>query len=382
MSKFAKSLLVMNFAEKPYTFDRVVRILISIAIVIGLYLLVKSISGALLPFLIGWLLAYLINPLVEFCQNKLRIKNRGLSIGVALTATAGVIVGLFYALWPYITNELSHFVEIMDYFRNEAGQIRILPSAWVDFINQHIDFDEIARNLTRGDIEDILNRAGTWVGRVFSGSVSVLGWVWVVFLVLLYMVFILIDFDKIVRGFPELLPPKYKNTVLMVLHDLKVAMNRYFRGQALVVLCVTVLYSTGFALIGLPLGILLGIFIGILNFIPYLQILGYIPALLLCALKAVATGGNFGWIALSAAIVFGVVQVIQDGFIVPKIQGKMSGMNPALILLSLSVWGLLLGFLGLIIAIPLTSLLMSYYDRVIIKEKELYQAPSDDNSEK
>ncbi len=121
-------------------------------------------------------------------------------------------------------------------------------------------------------------------------------------------------------------------------------------------------------------------FSGLLNFVPYLQIIGYLPALLLCVLKAVAEGGHFGWIALSAALVLVAVQVIQDGYIVPKIQGKLSGMNPALILLSLSVWGILLGFIGLIIAIPLTSLLISYYDRVIIRQQDLYQEPTDENS--
>ena len=365
----------MNQFERPYTFDRVVRILISIAIVIGLYMLVRTISGALLPFLIGWLLAYLINPAVEFCQNKLKIKNRGLSILLSLVVIFGALFGVFYAVMPYITNEVSRFVEVVDRFRNESGQIQIIPASWIEFINSNIDFDQIIHNLTREDINSLISKMGTGVQKLFTGSISVLGWIFMIFLVLLYMVFILIDYDKIVRGVPKIIPPKYKNTVLMIFNDMKVAMNRYFRGQALVVLCVTVLYSTGFAIIGLPLGILLGIFIGILNFIPYLQILGYIPALLLCILKAVATGGNFWMIALSAIIVLVVVQIIQDGFIVPKIQGKMSGMNPALILLSLSVWSILLGFIGLILAIPLTSLLMSYYDRVIIKQKDLYQEP-------
>ena len=363
----------MNRSEKPYTFDRVVRILISIAIVIGLYLLVKSISGALLPFLIGWLLAYLINPAVEFCQNRLGVRSRGFAILLSLTAIFGTVFLIFYALSPIVSREISRFAEIVDRFRNESGTVQFLPLSWIDFIHRNIDFEKLINNLSREDIRDILNQTGSGIKWIFSGSVSVLGWIFVAFLVLLYMVFILVDYDKVIQWGPKMIPPKYKNTVLMIFSDMKAAMNRYFRGQALVVLCVSVLYSTGFALIGLPMGILLGIFIGLLNFVPYLQILGYIPALLLCILKAVAEGGNFWWIAGSALLVLVVVQVIQDGVIVPRIQGKLSGMNPALILLSLSVWGILLGFIGLIIAIPLTSLLISYYDRVIIRQKELYQ---------
>jgi len=363
----------MNQFEKPYTFDRVIRILISIAIVIGLYKLVKNISEALLPFVLGWLLAYLVNPAVEFCQNRLKVKSRGLSIALSLIVIAGVIIGIIYAISPYIAGELSRFVDMVGRFRNESGQIQIIPASWIEFINNNINFDEIIHNLTKEDINSIINKMGAGVQWLFSGSVSILGWAFMIFLVLIYMIFILVDYDKIVKGMPAILPPKYKNTILMIFNDMKTAMNRYFRGQALVVLCVMVLYATGFRIIGLPLGIVLGIFIGILNFVPYLQVVGFLPALLLCILKAVETGENFWMIVLSTALVFIVVQVIQDGFIVPRIQGKMSGMNPALILLSLSVWGILLGFIGLILAIPLTSLLISYYDRVIIKQKDLYQ---------
>jgi predicted PurR-regulated permease PerM len=372
----------MNRWEKPYTFDRVVRIVISIAIVIGLYLLVKSISGALLPFLVGWLLAYLINPAVEFCQHRLRIKSRGVAILLSLTAISGAIFLAFCAIYPYVAREVARFVETVDRFRSESGNIAIIPPAWIEFIHRNIDLSALLNGLSREDIQQILSRMGTSVQWVFSGSISVLGWLFMAFLVLLYMVFILVDYDKVIQWGPKMIPPKYKKTVLMVFGDMKAAMNRYFRGQALVVLCVTVLYSTGFALIGLPLGILLGIFIGLLNFVPYLQIIGYLPALALCILKAVAEDVNFWWIAFLAILVLVVVQVIQDGFIVPKIQGKMSGLNPALILLSLSVWGILLGIIGLIIAIPLTSLLISYYDRVIIQQKELYQESPPESEEK
>jgi len=361
--------------ERPYTFDRVVRILISIAIIVGLYLLVRTISGALLPFVLGWLLAYLVNPAVEFCQNRLHIKYRGAAMGLSLFVIFGVITGIIFAISPYIAGELSRFADVVDRLRNDTGQIQIIPASWIEFINNNIDFDNMLRNLTREDVNSIISKLGSGVQKFFSGSISILGWAFMIFLVLLYMIFILIDYDKVVKGVPSLLPPKYKDTIVMVFNDMKLAMNRYFRGQALVVICVMVLYASGFRIIGLPLGIVLGIFIGILNFVPYLQVVGFVPALLLAILKAVETGENFWMILLSVALVFIVVQVIQDGFIVPKIQGKMSGMNPAVILLSLSIWGILLGFIGLILAIPLTTLLISYYDRVIIRQKNLYEEP-------
>jgi len=148
-------------------------------------------------------------------------------------------------------------------------------------------------------------------------------------------------------------------------------MNTYFRGQALVALCVGILFSIGFLIIDFPMAIGLGLFIGALNMVPYLQIIGFLPTILLAILKAADTGQNFWIIIASALAVFAVVQIIQDTIIVPKIMGKITGLNPAIILLSLSVWGSLMGVLGMIIALPLTTLMLSYYQRFIINREKI-----------
>lgn len=105
--------------------------------------------------------------------------------------------------------------------------------------------------------------------------------------------------------------------------------------------------------------------------VPYLQIIGFLPTILLAILKAADTGQNFWIIIASALAVFAVVQIIQDTIIVPKIMGKITGLNPAIILLSLSVWGSLMGVLGMIIALPLTTLMLSYYQRFIINREKI-----------
>ena len=131
--------------------------------------------------------------------------------------------------------------------------------------------------------------------------------------------------------------------------------------------------SIGFLIINFPLAIGLGLFIGLLNMVPYLQTIGFIPTILLAILKASDTGGNF-WVILGSALaVFAIVQIIQDGFLVPKIMGKITGLNPAIILLSLSIWGSLMGLIGMIIALPLTTLLLSYYQRFIINREKIFK---------
>ena len=108
----------------------------------------------------------------------------------------------------------------------------------------------------------------------------------------------------------------------------------------------------------------------LLNLVPYLQTLGFAPAILLALLKAHDTGGNFWLIMIGFTIAVLIVQTLQDAVITPKVMGKVTGLSAAVILLSLSIWGTLLGFIGLIIALPLTTLLISYYKRYVLKENE------------
>ena len=192
-------------------------------------------------------------------------------------------------------------------------------------------------------------------------------------MILLYTIFILLDYESISEGWVNLIPKRFRPLGIKLVADVKDSMNKYFRGQAMVATCVGILFSIGFLIIDFPLAIGLGIFIGFLNMVPYLQILGFIPTIILAILKAADTGGNFWLILLSALAVFAIVQTIQDTFLTPKIMGKVTGLSPAIILLSLSIWGSLMGMLGMIIALPVTTLLLSYYQKYVIEREHLKQ---------
>ena len=150
-------------------------------------------------------------------------------------------------------------------------------------------------------------------------------------------------------------------------------MNRYFRGQALVALCVGILFCIGFLIIGFPMAIPMGLMMGALAMVPYLHFAGFIPIFILAAVKSAETGQSFWLIILLVIIIFTVVQIIEDGFLTPKIMGKVTGLSPAIILLSLSIWGSLLGILGMIIALPMTTILLSYYKNYVLRQP----APTD-----
>lgn len=365
--------------RKKITFDSFIRGVIIGGIVIGALILIKRLSGVLLPFFIAWLIAYLIYPLVTFFQYRLKLKSRVVSIFCALLTLAGIGTAAFYLLVPPMIQEFGRVKDLLiEYFTNSSYGSNV-PHTLSEFLRDNIDPQFLQNLFQEKSLLDALQEAMPPLWSLVTESINLLYGIFTVFIILLYIVFILLDYESIADGWPRLLPVKYRSFVTGIMNDVKDGMNRYFRGQAFVALCVGILFSIGFLIIDFPLAIGLGLFIGVLNLVPYLQIIGFIPTVVLAILKAADTGGNF-WLILAAALaVFAIVQAIQDGFIVPRVMGKITGLNPAIILLSLSVWGSLMGMLGMIIALPLTTLMLSYYQRFIINKEPIRrdETPSD-----
>lgn len=359
--------------RKKITFDSFIRGVIIGGIIIGVLILIKRLSGALLPFFIAWLIAYLIYPLVSFFQYRLKLKNRVVSIFCALLTLGGIATAAFYLLVPPMIQEFGRVKDLlMEYFTNNNYGSNV-PRNLSEFLRDNVDPQFLQKLFQEKSLLDALKEAVPPLWSLVTESVNLLYGVFTFFIILLYIVFILLDYESIAEGWPRLLPVKYRTFLSGIMNDVKEGMNRYFRGQAFVALCVGILFSIGFLIIDFPLAIGLGLFIGALNLVPYLQIIGFIPTVILAILKAADTGGNF-WLILAAALaVFAIVQAIQDGFIVPRVMGKITGLNPAIILLSLSVWGSLMGMLGMIIALPLTTLMLSYYQRFIINKEKIKQ---------
>ena len=359
--------------RKKITFDSFIRAVILGAIIIGVLMLLKRSSGVLLPFFLAWLIAYLIYPLVSFFQHKLRLKNRIISIFCALLTLTVIGSVAFYLLVPPMIQEFLRVKDLLIEYFSTTHTASNVPTTLSEFIRQNIDLHILEQMFSQENILDALKVTVPKLWSLISESINLLFGFFTVFLILLYIVFILLDYESISEGWAHLMPKKYRKTVTGILNDVKDGMNRYFRGQALVALCVGILFSIGFLIIDFPLAIGLGLFIGALNMVPYLQIIGFVPTIMLAILKAADTGDNFWIIIASAAAVFIVVQIIQDGSLVPRIMGKITGLNPAIILLSLSIWGSLMGMLGMIIALPLTTLMLSYYQRYIINQENIYK---------
>ena len=354
--------------DKPFTFDRVARIVFSILMISGILYLVAILKNALLPFLIAWLMAYMMQPFARFFQYKLKLRSSVLSIVMVLLLSAGLLSLLYFLVVPSIVDEIQRTFDLIQTHQGNPGDVPLIPESWRLYIANQLDVLQLSELLSRENMLNAVKQIAPQLWSLLSGTFSLLFSITIVFVILLYFIFILLDYEKIAEGWIKLIPERYRPFTKGLAEDVEDSMNRYFRGQALIALCVGVLFAIGFRIIDFPLAVSLGLFIGFLNLIPYLQTLGIIPMALLSLLKSTETGENFWLIFGLSLLVLCVVQSIQDLFLTPKIMGKAMGLNPAIILLSLSIWGTLLGFVGLIVALPLTTLCLSYYKRFILME--------------
>lgn len=354
------------YSRQPYTFDRVVRMLITLAALIAVVWLINVLKGVLLPFGVACLMAYILEPFVQFNRHLLNLKGRIIAVFVTIFEFITFCGIILYFLAPSIVEEMGQVADLFHRYATEDIQVPFLPEGTHQFLRNTIDFNHWSAVLAQQDMETLIQRGSQLLTSGINIFIDLISWA----IVLLYVIFIMLDYDRLMRSFRTLVPPKYRRPVFRIGNDIKRSMNHYFRGQALVSFIVGILFCIGFIIIGLPLGIVLGLFIGLLNMVPYLQLISLIPTTLLCLVYSVDQGIDFWSIWWASIAVYCVVQLIQDLFLIPKIMGKAMGLNPAIILLSLSIWGTLFGLIGLIIALPLTTLIIAYYDEYVLRRQD------------
>ena len=354
---------------RPSILDRkwVVRSIITMLILVVLYFLIRRLSGVLLPFLISFVIAYMLAPIVKFFQETCRLKNRLLSILVTLLLISGIISGVVAAVVPAISKQASSLSQSIKHYINQGDSISYFSPELNAEIKELIQGLDIKTLLHTHEVQEGIKKVIPVLSEWIGNGINALGGLAVAFVCILYIIFLLMDYEKITKNWLKYIPERFSGTIQMLITDLDRNMNAYFRGQALVAGIVGILFAIGFQIIGLPMGIGIGLMIGVLNLVPYMQVLGIPPCILLALIQASETGRPVWVTLLCLAAVFIIVQTIQDMLLVPKIMGDVTGMGPAWILLSLSIWGSLLGVVGMIIALPLTTLLVSYYKRFVLK---------------
>ncbi len=405
----------MSTHETRYTFDRVVRMVLGITGFVIVLMLLRYLSDVLLPFAAAVILAYLLNPLVTALER--RTKRRGLAIAITLFGLGIVGTGLLLLLIPLTVSQVDRFREDLAKLRDEMASSQpthsevelVAPPSqglskstigWTELKDGWTEYRQEAGKRSRSErLSDFRKRlSGTYLGKSLDEAIrytrsdefrallldlakklAVGGWTVVAFalnlilglagllIVLVYLVFLLADFPEYSRTWPTFLPPQYREATVDFLSQFDAAMRRYFRGQSVVALFTGALFALGFTIIGLPMAVPFGLFIGLLSMVPYLAVVALIPAIFFAGLRAIEGDASFAGSVLLTLLVFVVVQLIQDTLITPRVMGKATGLRPIAILLGVFIWGKLLGFMGILLSIPLTCLGIAYYRRYILK---------------
>lgn len=359
--------------RKEITFDRFIRWMGVVSIIIVVVLLVNYLSSVLLPFFIAWFLAYLLYPIVIFVQKKMHVKYRALSIIITLIAVFAVLGLILYLIIPPMIEQFETLFDFLKKWVHSTthNSIEGVIRDWI--ANNQVAIEHFFKSK---DFTDGLKTAMPKVFSFLGQTASVIFSIVASMITLLYMFFILLDYEYLTENWIRIFPVKVRPFWRDLSKDVARELNNYIRGQGLVALCMGIMFCIGLSIINFPMAIGLGILIGIMDLVPYLHTFALIPAAFLAMLKAASTGQSFLLVFGSVIALFCIIQVITDMIVTPKIMGKAMGLNPAILLLSLSVWGTLLGFIGLIIALPLTTLIMAYWQRYITKENQVTPAVS------
>lgn len=355
-----------------FNLDKTVKLLIAVAIIIFVVWLIGVLKDVLLPFCLACLLSYILEPIVEYNQFSLGLKKR--APAVLLTLGDGIILGLvvIYFFIPIVVHEVMQMEKILSLYLEKDYSFPLVPHQLSKFVEEKINVRALIEKFEDGELTSWVNKGATVLTMSFRYIIHTLEWL----ITFIYVIFILLDYNKLSTGFTFLVPQKYRPSVSQVMTDIKFYMNKYFRSQLVIAACAAVFYSIGFSIVRLPLAVVMGILVGILYMIPYFQYITIIPVIIICFITSLDGHFDF-WLKLGeCGLVYIVSQCICDYILTPKILGKSMGLNPAIILLSLSIWGTLLGIIGMIIALPLTTLLLIYYKKVIIEHKPL-SAPTD-----
>ena len=371
----------MQLFRQEITFDRFIRGTLFVALLALFVAGINWLSAVLLPFFAAWAIAWILAPVVNFLYVRCYIRPRFLAVILTLIGTTAIAVGALWLIVPPFLDGILHIKDaLLRYLQNDSGHV-VLPNWMQNLLQEWLDSLQLENKLKQGNVLQMLRTSLPHVWNVVQSTANVVISLASSAFALLYLVLLLADYDHYATIWLKYVPRSQRAFLEKLSNDMAHNMRGYFRGQMLVAISNGVMFSIGFWLIGLPMPVGMGIFVGVLSFIPYIQVLGILPAALLSLLQMADTGSSFWGMMALVFLVYVVVQVLQDTIFTPRIMGQIMGLSPAVVLLSLSVWGYIAGIIGLMVALPLTTLMLAYYQRYILEEPVQDESYTDETLE-
>ena len=358
----------MQLFRQEITFDRFIRGVLFVALLALFVAGLNWLSAVLLPFFAAWAIAWVLAPVVQFLHDRCYIRPRSVAVVLTLILAIAIAVGALWLIIPPFIEGVLHIKDALLRYLQNGGQNTQLPGWLQHLLQQWIGSLQLEEMLQQDNLLQMVRTSLPHVWNVVQSTANVVVSLASSAFALLYLVLLLTDYDHYSTVWLKYVPRSQRAFLEQLSNDVAHNMRGYFRGQVLVAISNGVMFSIGFWLIGLPMPVGMGIFVGILSFIPYIQVLGILPAALLALLQMADTGSSFWGMMALIIVVYIVVQVLQDTIFTPRIMGRIMGLSPAVVLLSLSVWGYIAGIIGLMVALPLTTLILAYYQRYILEE--------------
>ncbi len=312
---------------------------------------IYAIKGILLPFIVAFIAAYFLNPAVD-CLHKKGGGSRSFAV-ISITILFFVIlISLILFLSPILYRQMLELLHAIPQYTMYLNQ-KIMPSFNIIINKLGPDTIENARNSIGSVSGYIFKFFSVMIGNIWNSGLALVNILSLLFLTPIVTFYILRDWNIIINRIMKLFPVKHSNVIKVLFKEIDKALSGYIRGQTQVCLIMVAFYAIGLTIAGLEYGLFIGLATGILLFIPYVGMLfGCVVGLVVAFFQF----GDIFHISIIAAV-FAVGQVIEGVFITPNLVGNKIGLHPVWIMFSLLAGGALLGFLGVLIAVPCAAVI-------------------------
>ncbi len=328
------------------------KIIFWILALIAFTIFLGSISSILSPFIAAIIIAYFLDPIVD----KFEAKNLSRSFSSLLIVSIFMItiITVSFLIIPLFYQELIKFISAIPSYSSTFLN-NIYPKI-VEFLQENgyeVDPD-FAQYLSEENLSKLLGLSNNVAQNLVKSSMSIINILSLVFITPILAFYLLKDWNILVDNVDEFLPAKYDGKLRKIFSRIDTVLSGYIRGQFNVCLILGVFYGCGLAIIGLNFGFLIGFFTGIMSFVPYVG--------MLIGVLVAATIGLFQWgfdaVSLAQlAIIFIIGQIIESNFLTPKLVGKKIGLHPVWVIFAIFAFGVLFGFIGILLAVPMAAIL-------------------------
>lgn len=318
---------------------------------IAFFAFLNLISSILLPFVAGMMIAYFLDPAADWLERK------GCSRNVATTILIfgffAILILSLVALAPVLYEQ---FLGLMKAIPKYLSQLRDLAEPQLEKALKSVATPEQANNAKQavtkasGSIFDV---ATDFLGNVYASGMAIVNLVALIFLTPVVAFYLLRDFDVMVAHIDGLLPRDSAPVIREQVREMDNTIAAYLRGQVNVCLLLSVYYAVGLSLCGLNYGVLLGIITGLISFIPFV---GAVAGFVVAVLIAVFQFDDSMRIGI-VIVVYGIGQFLEGNILVPKLIGGKVGLHPAWVIFGMLAGGAILGFVGVLLAVPITAII-------------------------